>query len=72
VFTGFVLLLAGFFAPGRASLALCIAGMAMLVARTLIYKRRGVRKASIDGDGDFSDTSDSDGHGGGNGGDGHH
>jgi hypothetical protein len=83
VFTGVVLFIAGFSAPlfgsilgrdfGRASLALCIVGMAALVARAILYKPRGVRRASIDSDGNFSDTSDlggHDGHDGGHGGDG--
>jgi len=60
---------------GRASYALCIAGIAALVVRAILYKPRGVRKASIDSDGNFSDASDfgsHDGHDGGHSGDGDH
>jgi hypothetical protein len=84
-FIGVVLFILGFLAPmfglilgrdfGRASLALCIAGMAALILRTVLYRPRGVRNASIDSDGNFSDTSDfggHDGHDGGHGGDGCH
>ena len=86
-FGGIILLVLGTFAPelglilgrdfGHASLALWIAGIAALIARALLYKPRGVRKASIDSDGNFSDASDlghhngHDGHGGDNGDGGH-
>ena len=77
---GIVLLILGTLAPefglilgrdlGRAPLALWIAGIVALAARALLYKPRGARNASIDGDGNFSDAPDvghhdgHDGHGG--------
>jgi len=83
VFTGVVLFILGVIAPpfgwilgrelGRGSYALCVAGVAALVARAILYKPRGVRKASIDSDGNFLDASDfgdHDNHDGGHGGDG--
>ena len=67
-FTAVVLTIAGLLAHGRASMALCAAALAAYGVVALLSRRRGDRKASIDGDGNFSATTDFDGHGGHDGG----
>jgi hypothetical protein len=73
-FTAFVLMIAGIFTHGSASVALCTAAVAGYGIAAVIARRRGVRNASIDGDGNFLDTSEvgPDSHDGGHGGDAGH
>jgi len=73
--TAVVFMIACLLTHGRASVALCTAAMAGYGIAALLARRRGVRNASIDGDGDFLDTSDvrgHDSHDGGHGDDGGH
>jgi hypothetical protein len=58
VFTAVVLMIAGLFSHGRASVALCTAALAGYGIAALLSRRRGFRNASIDGDGNFMDTED--------------
>ena len=74
-FIAVVLTIAGILAHGRASVALCTAALAVYGLMALLVRRRGVRKASIDSDGNFTETTalhGHDGHDGEHGGDGGH
>jgi hypothetical protein len=61
--TAIALFIVGFFVPGRAGVALCIAGLVgLFVGVPFLARSRRVRKASIDRNGNFVDTSDVAGH----------